>query len=134
MTFVRLQAPFGPRPGRFESRYTAGSLEYNTPEKARQAAIYSAMPTIVDMYLGYPAAIPEVAEQAAAFLGSLEGGPDAFLDVLFGVDGAELKGTLPFDLPRRNQAVENRDEDVPFDTENPVFRFGDGLSYAKGCE
>lgn len=133
VAFLRLQAPFEPRPGGFESRYTAGSLEYNTTEKARQAAIYSAVPTIVDVYLGRPAAVPEIAEQAAAFLGSFGSGPDAFLDVVFGVDGAEPKGKLPFDLPRSNQAVEDSDEDVPFDTENPVFRFGDGLRYAKEC-
>ncbi|CAK1356175.1 unnamed protein product [Cercospora beticola] len=132
IAFLRLQAPYEPRPGGFEARYTAGSLEYNATEKARQAEIYAAVPTIVDVYLGRPAAIPEVAEQAAAFLGSFGSGPDAFLDVIFGVDGAEPKGKLPFDLPRSNQAVEDSFEDVPFDTADPPFRFGDGLRYKKG--
>jgi beta-glucosidase len=40
---------------------------------------------------------------------------------------------LPFDLPRSMVAVEASYEDVPFDTENPVFRFGDGLSYEAKC-
>jgi beta-glucosidase len=55
------------------------------------------------------------------------------LDVLFNVEGAAPHGKLPFDLPRSMEAVENSKEDVPFDTENPVFRFGDGLSYAETC-
>jgi hypothetical protein len=108
-----------------------GSLEYNSTERARQLAIYSAVPTVVDMYLGRPAAIPEVAENAAALLGSFGSGPDAFLDVIFG--DAEPRGKLPFDLPRSNAAVEASDEDVPFDTENPVFKFGDGLAYGESC-
>jgi hypothetical protein len=36
---------------------------------------------------------------------------------------------LPFDLPRSDEAVEASKEDVPFDTENPVFKFGHGLRY-----
>jgi beta-glucosidase-like glycosyl hydrolase len=133
VALLRLQAPYEPRPGGFEAMYTAGSLEYNATEKARQRKIYEAVPTVVDMYLGRPAAVPEVAESAAAFLGSFGSGPPAFLDVVLGVEGAEPKGKLPFDLPRSMQAVEESKEDVPFDTENPVFRFGHGLSYGKKC-
>lgn len=130
---IRLQAPYEPRPGGFEANYHAGSLEYNATEKARQAAIFEAVPCIVDMYLDRPAAIPEIAESAAALLASFGSGPQAFLDVVFAADGAEPKGKLPFDLPRSQQAVEDSKEDVPFDTQNPVFRFGDGLRYASKC-
>lgn len=130
---VRLQAPYEPRPGGFEANYHAGSLEYNSTEKARQAAIYSAVPTIVDIYLDRPAAIPEIAENAKALFANFGASPDAFLDVLFGVEGAQPMGKLPFDLPRSMEAVEASKEDVPFDTENPVFRFGDGLRYPEKC-
>jgi beta-glucosidase len=51
--------------------------------------------------------------------------------VVFGVKGAKPMGKLPFDLPRSMEAVAASREDVPFDTENPVFRFGHGLSYAE---
>jgi beta-glucosidase len=40
-------------------------------------------------------------------------------------------GKLPFDLPRSMAAVAASKEDVPFDTEDPVFRFSHGLSYPK---
>ena len=126
---LRLQAPYEPRPGGFEANYHAGSLEFNATEQARQAAIYSAVPTIVDIYLDRPAAIPEIAEQAKALMANYGAAGEAFLDVVFGVDGYGPQGRLPFDLPRSMEAVEVSKEDVPFDTENPVFRFGHGLRY-----
>ncbi|OHE96036.1 glycosyl hydrolase family 3 N terminal domain-containing protein [Colletotrichum orchidophilum] len=128
---LRLEAPYEPRPGGFEAAYHAGSLEYSDEEKARQAAIYAAVPTIVDVILDRPAAIPEVVEAASAVLGSFGSGSEAFLDVLFGVSNPE--GKLPFDLPRSQQAVEDAKEDVPYDTADPVFRFGHGLRYADKC-
>jgi beta-glucosidase len=129
IALLRLQAPYEPRPGGFEANYHAGSLEYNATERARQAAIYAAVPTIVDIYLDRPAAIPEIAEQAKALMANYGAAGEAFLDVVFGVDGYKPMGKLPFDLPRSMEAVEASKEDVPFDTENPVFRFGHGLSY-----
>lgn len=133
LALVRLQAPYEPRPGGFESAYHAGSLEYINTEKARQAAIYSAVPTIVDIYLDRPAAIPEIVESAVALFGSFGSSPDAFLDIVFGIEGARPMGKLPFDLPRSMEAVEASLEDVPFDTLDPVFRFGDGLRYEDAC-
>ncbi|KAF3038681.1 hypothetical protein E8E12_007880 [Didymella heteroderae] len=129
IALLRLQAPYEPRPGGFEANYHAGSLEYNTTERARQAAIYASVPTIVDIYLDRPAAIPEIAEQAKALMANYGAAGEAFLDVVFGIDGYGPQGKLPFDLPRSMEAVEASKEDVPFDTENPVFRFGHGLSY-----
>ena len=38
-------------------------------------------------------------------------------------------GRLPFYLPRSMAAVEASRPDVPFDTEDPLFRFGHGLTY-----
>jgi beta-glucosidase len=92
------------------------------------------VPTMVDIYLDRPAAIPEIAENAAALVANYGASPDAFLDVVFGFEGAAPQGKLPFDLPRSMEAVEASKEDVPFDTENPVFRFGHGLSYEAKCE
>ncbi|KXH69322.1 glycosyl hydrolase family 3 N terminal domain-containing protein [Colletotrichum salicis] len=128
---LRINAPYEPRPGGFEAAYHAGSLEYSDEEKARQAAIYAAVPTIVDVILDRPAAIPEVFDAASAVLCSYGSGSEAFLDVIFGSSNPE--GKLPFDLPRSQQAVEDAMEDVPYDTADPVFRFGHGLRYADKC-
>jgi len=46
------------------------------------------------------------------------------LQLLFGE--APFIGRLPFDLPRSMAAVERSKEDLPFDTEDPLFRHGFG--------
>jgi beta-glucosidase-like glycosyl hydrolase len=129
---LRLQTPFEPRPGGFEKNYHSGSLEFNATERARQAKIYAAVPTIADVFLERPAAIPEIAEQAKALMVNYGASGEAFLDIVFGVDGYEPLGSLPFDLPRSDEAVEQSKGDVPFDTVDPVFRYGHGLRY-EGC-
>jgi beta-glucosidase len=87
------------------------------------------VPTIVDIYLDRPAAIPEIVESAKAVLANYGASTDAFLDVVLNVEGAKPYGKLPFDLPRSMAAVAASKEDVPFDTEDPVFKFAHGLSY-----
>lgn len=52
---------------------------------------------------------------------------NALLDVVFGEFNP--KGKLPFEIPSSMDAVKKQLEDVPFDSENPAFKFGDGLSY-----
>lgn len=128
---LRLVSPFKPTTGDLmASSINNGSLEYNATEQARQAKIYTSLPTVVDITLNRPAAVPEIAESAAALLVSYGSSHDAFLDVVFGVDGWGPEGRLPYDLPKNMEAVETSDEDVPFDTEDPLFRFGHGLRYA----
>ena len=82
------------------------------------------MPTIIDIYLDRPAVLTD---QAAALLGSYGSSDEAFLDIVFGA--ARPEGSLPFDLPRSMAAVESSRSDVPFDTADPLFRFGNGLRY-----
>jgi hypothetical protein len=36
---------------------------------------------------------------------------------------------LPFEMPSSWEAVLNQNEDVPFDSRDPLFPFGHGLSY-----
>lgn len=124
---MRINAPSHPRNGTFERSFNSGSLEFSEEEKARQAAIYSAVPTIVDIWLTRPGVVPEIFEQAAAVVDNYGSGPDAFLDVVFGISKPE--GRLPFEMPRSMTAVEAQKEDVPYDSENPIFKFGYGLSY-----
>jgi beta-glucosidase len=49
------------------------------------------------------------------------------LDVLFGK--AKPEGKLPFELPSSMEAVRRQKADVPYDSENPLFPFGYGLTY-----
>ncbi|SDS29728.1 glycoside hydrolase family 3 protein [Actinopolymorpha singaporensis] len=126
VAFLRLGTPFEPRPGGFEAMFHAGSLEFDDVEKARQAAVYAAVPTVVDIHLERAAVIPEIADQAAAVVATYGTNARALLDVLFG--DARPEGRLPFDLPSSMRAVEGSRSDVAFDTAEPLFRFGHGLS------
>ncbi|KAL9945371.1 hypothetical protein D7B24_008253 [Verticillium nonalfalfae] len=129
--FLRLASPAGPPDAAWPASYAInnGSLEFTTEEQKRQAAIYEAVPTIVDIKMNRPAVIPEIADKAAALFASYGSSPDAFLDVVFRVKGAEPKGKLPFDMASSDQAVDDSFEDLPFDTKDAVFRFGHGLRY-----
>lgn len=130
LAILRLVSPFKPSTaGGLASSINNGSIEYNATEKARQAEIYAEVPTIVDITLNRPAAVPEIADAAAALFVSYGSSHDALLDVIFNVDGWGPEGRLPYDLPRSMKAVEESAEDLHFDTEDPLFRFGHGLRY-----
>jgi beta-glucosidase len=51
----------------------------------------------------------------------------AVLDIIFGK--ARPEGKLPFELPSSMEAVRRQKEDVPYDSENPLYGFGHGLTY-----
>ena len=131
IAILRLRCPYEHRPGGFEAQFHAGSLAYSADERSRQAAVLSKVPVaIVDVYLDRPAVIPELAKGASALTVSFGSSEAAFLDVIFGIDGAAPEGRLPFDLPSSMEAVENSREDMPYDTEQPIFKFGHGLGYS----
>jgi beta-glucosidase len=125
LAVLRLVAPWEERPGLFESRFHAGSLEYPATERDRIVQICHTVPTLVDLYLDRPAVVPEIAEAAAALLVNFGASDDALADVLLGQ--AHAQGRLPFDLPSSMQAVVHSPSDVPFSTQDPLFRFGDGI-------
>jgi beta-glucosidase len=124
---IRLNTPYEPREGFLESMFHAGTLEFLGKEKQRILELLRTVPTIVCIYLERPAVIPEIAEGAAALLGNFGASDAAVLDVAFG--RAKPEGKLPFEMPSSMQAVRQQKEDVPFDSENPLFLFGFGLSY-----
>jgi beta-glucosidase len=127
VALLRLKAPYEPRPGGFEAMFHAGSLEFPAADRDHHTEIGTTVPTIVDVYLDRPAVLTDLVPDAAAVFGSYGSSDEAFLDVVFGE--AQPQGSLPFDLPRSMAAVEASRSDVPFDTVDPIFRFGHGLRY-----
>jgi beta-glucosidase len=71
-----------------------------------------------------PADLKEVTQASLMVFDALD---NALLDVIFGKFNP--KGKLPFEIPSSMEAVTRQLEDVPFDSENPTFEFGYGLSY-----
>jgi beta-glucosidase len=127
VALVRLKAPYEPRPGGFEARFHAGSLEFPDEQVRRLSRVCAAVPTVIDVHLDRPAVLTPLATTGSALIASFGMDDAAFLDVVFG--NATPEGALPFDLPRSMAAVVASRSDVPFDTESPLFRFGHGLRY-----
>jgi len=130
VALVRMQTPYEPRPGGFEAMFHAGSLDIPADEVERLRVLALTVPTVLDMHLDRPAILTGVVDAVAALVASFGGSDAAFLDVVFG--RALPEGRLPFDLPRSMAAVEASRSDVPYDTEDPLFRFGHGLTYPAG--
>lgn len=128
VAIVRLRAPYEPRDGNFvEALFHAGALDFGAEELARLVALMRRVPTVVDVYLDRPAVIPELAEAAAALLADFGVSDAALLEVVFG--RTTPTGVLPFELPSSMDAVRRQLPDVPYDSEDPLFPFGHGLSY-----
>lgn len=129
LAVLRLKTPYEPRDRYFlERMFHAGSLEFSEAEKERILGIVRQVPTIVDIYLDRPAVIPEIAEASAALLANFGASDRALLDIIFGRFAPS--GKLPFELPSSMEAVRRQKSDVPYDSENPLFPFGFGLTYS----
>ncbi len=127
IAILRLNAPYEKRKGLAEGWFHAGDLDFKEPEKGRLLNILNRVPTVVDIYLERPAIIPEISEKCAALLANFGASDEAVLDVIFGA--FEPQGKLPFELPSSMEAVCKQKEDLPHDSENPLFPFGHGLCY-----
>jgi beta-glucosidase len=127
VAIIRLATPFEPREGFLESMFHSGDLDFKDPEKQHLLELLKTVPTIVDIYLERPAVIPEIAEASAALLANFGANDTALLDIVFGRFSPTAK--LPFELPSSMDAVREQKEDLPFDSVNPLFKFGFGLRY-----
>ena len=126
LAIIRLHAPFEERETMFENFFHAGSLAFSEQVVAHVREVAHAVPTVVDVLADRPPILTPIVEAAAAVTVNWGASGAALLDVLSGAFPAQ--GTLPFDLPRSMAAVEASRPDVPFDTADPLFRFGHGLS------
>jgi beta-glucosidase len=136
IALLRLEAPYEERGPGFESFFHAGSLEFPDEVVAHVGEVAAVVPTVLDVHLDRPAILTPLV--AALPEGTVALGRTATLVVTFGVGTPALldaltgtvppEGRLPFDLPRSTAAVEASRPDVPFDTADPLFRFGDGIT------
>ena len=126
---LRLETPWVPveTNNPFASDFHHGDLDFKGKAKAEILALLQTIPTIVVLYLDRPAVIPEISAAAKALLGEYGADDSAVLNVVFGK--ARPEGKLPFELPNSMEAVRNQKADVPYDSENPLYPFGFGMSY-----
>lgn len=124
---LRVNTPFEKRTGFLREHFHAGDLDFKGEEKAHILDICGRVPTIVVIHLDRPAVIPEIAAACAGLVGEFGAHDAAVLDVLFG--RIAPAGKLPFELPSSMEAVRRQKPDVPYDSGDPLYPFGFGLTY-----
>lgn len=134
LAIVRLTTPyeqphknymFGRRHHEGNLAFKAGNPEYDVVVNAS-----AHVPVIATVFLERPAVMTPIQDSVAALIGNFGVSDKVLFEVLLGE--AQPEGRLPIELPRSMAAVENQAEDLPFDTEAPLYPFGYGLSYQSG--
>jgi beta-glucosidase len=129
IALLRLQTPSEvlPNSGILGLLMRGGDLSFKEKEKKEILDLLKKTPTVVDIYLSRAAVIPEISAASKGLFASFGASDDAFLDVVFG--NINPQGKLPIELPSSMEAVMKQKEDVPYDSENPLYKFGFGLHY-----
>jgi len=131
IAIIRLQTPNYPIPeakGNFIAQmFHWGDLDFKGKQLQDILDLEKTVPTIVDIYIDRPAVIPEISANAKALFASFGSSDAALLEVVFGK--YKPQGHLPIELPSSMEAVRNQKEDMPYDSKDPLYKFGAGLSY-----
>lgn len=128
LAILHIATPYDPRDGDMvETFFHQGRLHFTEEELISIIAVMNKVPTVIVMKVDRPPVIPEIDAAAEALIVDFGIQQDAVLDVLFGKAAPE--GKLPIEFPSSVEAVENQMEDVPYDSEAPLYEFGAGLRY-----
>ncbi len=125
---TRIRTPFDPRDDYFlENFFHQGRLYYNEEEKKEILDLISKKPSVVIINLERAAILTEISNTSGALMAEFGLSDEVVSELLFGIRKPE--GKLPFELPSSWEAVENQKEDVPYDSKDPLYEFGAGISY-----
>ncbi len=123
----KLGTPYTPRNEYIiESFFQQGRLDFPEDEKAKILDLMKTKPTIAVMNLQRPTVFPEINAAAQAVIADFDCEDTIILELIFGE--IQPQGKLPFELPASVKAVEKQKEDLPYDSEKPLYPFGAGLS------
>jgi beta-glucosidase len=126
---VKLKTPYRSGSGKYlmEKIFHQGSLDFPVKEKAKLLKLIQSKPTITIMNLERPAVFHEINAGSKAVIADFCSQDDIILDLIFGK--FKPTGKLPFELPSSMESVLKQKEDLPYDSENPLYSYGFGLSY-----
>jgi len=125
----KLQTPFSPTGGHalLELFIHQGRLDFEEDKKNEILKLTRSKPTITILTIQRPPVVPEINAASKSVIADFECEDDNILEMIFGKFNPS--GKLPIEIPSSMKAVENQLEDVPYDSENPLYKFGHGLSY-----
>ncbi len=127
----RIVTPFDERSDNFLERFLhQGRLYYTEEELEEIIGDSQGKPLVVVANLERPAILTEVDEVSSSLIAEFGVSDKVLANLIFGVEQPE--GKLPFELPSSWEAVENQKEDLPYDSQDPLYKFGHGLSYKTG--
>lgn len=125
----KLQTPSSPPEGGglLARLIPQGRLDYPEDEKEEILERTNAKPTITVLTITRPTVAPEINVASKAVIADFESQDEIILEMIFGKFNPS--GKLPIEMPSSIEAVENQLEDVPYDSKDPLYPFGHGLSY-----
>jgi len=128
VVLMKLQAPYDQTmTDGLEKIFHQGPLSYTATEHDSIINILKQKPSVITMYMDRPAVVPEITEEVEGYIAYFGACDEALFDVVFGK--FKPQGKLPFEIPSSLDAVEAQKEDVPYDSVDPLFEFGFGLTY-----
>ena len=128
VVLVKRNTPFDERSDYFLEQFFHQGRLYFTPEELAPIQTYAKRkPVVTIVNLERAAILTEIAALSKGLLVEFGATEATLAKILFGE--ASPKGKLPIELPRSKEAVEAQLEDVPYDSEKPLFPFGFGLNY-----
>lgn len=124
----KLYTPFDVREEYMLEKYFHQGRLYFTPEELEPIlALAASKPTITIINLDRAAILTEIAAASQALIADFDSSDEVIAALIFGQ--FTPSGKLPIELPSSQKAVEDQLEDVPYDSQNPLYRFGHGLRY-----
>ncbi len=113
--------------GLLERLIPQGRLDFPEDEKKEILERTNSKPTITVMTILRPSVIPEINAASKAVIADFECQDEIILELILGKFNPT--GKLPIEIPSSVEAVENQLEDVPYDSKDPLYPFGYGLSF-----
>lgn len=107
--------------------FLEGRLDFPEKEKQGMLDLIQTKPTVSIFTMHRPAVIPDINAASKALVVDFDCQDDILAELIFGK--FKPTGKLPIEMPSSVKAVEAQLEDVPHDSENPLYPFGAGLSY-----
>ena len=124
----RINTPYEKRKGDFlEQFFHQGRLFFTPKEEKKIIKLIEKKPSIVVINLERSAILTTINQKTDVLVAEFGIEDDVLAELLFGLRKPE--GRLPIELPSSWEAVLEQKEDVPYDSKDPLYPYGFGLSY-----